>query len=195
MQRAEVTTTLHKNVVWKRGEMIRAKIFVVAGVCLLAVTAIEVEAANKPKVSFRNFTAVEVENFENPKYETKEPMEDKWLLFIRDDIVQRIIEIHKFRRVMNFDDTRVALPETERVLVLRGKILQFTRGSNAKRFWIGLGAGKGKIVAQVTFVDKDTGEVIWERKVDGRVIGTFQPVEEAINRLAIEVAKRIRQNW
>ena len=175
--------------------MIRAKIFIVAGVCLLAVAAIEVEAANKPKVSFHNFTAVEVENFENPKYETKEPMEDEWLPIIREDIVQRIIGIHKFRRVMDFDDTRVALPETERVLLLRGKILQFTRGSKAKRFWIGLGAGKGKIVAQVTFVDKDTGEVIWERKVDGRVIGTFQAAEGAIKGLAKEVAKHIRQNW
>ena len=108
--------------------------------------------------------------------------------------MQQIIRKHQFRRVMDFEDPKVPEPEFERVLLLRGKIVEFTRGSQAMRYLVGFGAGKGKIVALCYFVDKESGEVIWERQVDGRVIGFGQPTEGGIQGLAREVAKRIRKN-
>ena len=152
-------------------------------------------SGDKAKVPFGKYTALEVENFENPKYETKEPMPDDWLPIIREDIVQRVIELHKFRRVADFRDPKVPDPEAERVLVLRGKVIEFTHGSQAARVIIGLGAGKGKIVAMCSFVDKATGDVLWQRKADGRVIGAGQATEGAIKGLSKEIAKHIRENW
>ena len=58
-----------------------------------------------------------------------------------------------------------------------------------------MGAGKGKIVAMCTFLDKSTGEVIWERKVDGRVIGAGQSTQGAIKGLSKEVAKVVGEKW
>ena len=173
--------------------MTKLTTILVAGVFLMA--APQGRSQGKPKVPFHTYTALEVENFENPKYETKEPMPDDWLPIIREDVVQRVIEIHKFRRVADFRDPKVQESETERVLVIRGKVIEFTHGSQAARIIVGMGAGKGKIVVLCTFVDKATGEVLWQRKADGRVIGAGQSTEGAVKGLSKEIAKHIRENW
>jgi Domain of unknown function (DUF4410) len=153
-------------------------------------------AADKAKQPLRGYNALEVEKFENPKYETKEPMPSSWISTIQEDIVQRVIELHKFYRVMDFEDAKAGpKPDGERVIVLKGKIVEFTQGSQAARYIIGMGAGKGKIVAQCQFVDKASGEVIFDRKVDGRVIGAGQSTEGAIKGLSKELAKVIGQSW
>ncbi len=154
-----------------------------------------VSSDEKPKVHFSQFTALEVDNFDNPRFETKEPMPSEWVPLIREDIVQRVIEKHRFHHVADFHDENVTNPPVEKSLVLRGKIIEYTQGSQAKRILIGLGAGKGKIVALCQFVDKDTGHVLWEHKVDGRVVGAAQSTEGAIKGLSKEVAKVIDQNW
>lgn len=171
------------------------RLTLLVGVFLLIALNSRAPADDKSKVSLGAFTALEVENFQNPPYETKEAMPNEWLPLIREDIVQRVIEKHRFHRVMDFHDPKVAEPGQERVLILRGKILEFTHGSQAKRVLIGLGAGKGKIVARCDFIDKQTGELVWSRKVDGRVIGAMQPTEGAIKGLSKEVAKVIDQRW
>ena len=152
-------------------------------------------AEEKPKVPFHNFTALEVENFEVPKYETKDPMPESWLPLIREDVVQRAIELHLFSRVADFKDPAAPATGQERVLVLRGKVTEFTHGSQAARVIVGFGAGKGKIVVLCEFVDKQTGQVIWQRKADGRVIGVGQATEGAVKGLSKEIAKHIRENW
>jgi hypothetical protein len=162
---------------------------------LLAVSVSVVMAADKPKERLRQFGALEVENFDNPKMETKEPMPDSWIPTIREEIIQRVIDKHRFRRVADFEDTKAGRNESEAVLCLRGRIVEYTQGSFAKRFLIGLGAGKGKIVAKLQFIDKASENVIWERKVDGRVIGATQSTEGAIKGLGKEVAGVIDDNW
>ncbi len=173
--------------------MRRALAMASAVVLALAINVIYAEVG--PEVPFGDFTAVEVENFENPSYETKEPMPDGWIPIIREDIVQQIIRLHQFKRVMDFEDPQAPDPDKERVLVIRGKITEFTHGSAAKRYLVGFGAGKGKIEAMCEFVDKETGETIWQRKADGRVIGTGQPTQGAIKGLAKEVAKHVRKHF
>lgn len=150
-------------------------------------------AADKPKERLRQFGALEVENFENSKMETKEPMPDSWIPTIREEIIQRVIDKHKFRRVADFEDAKAAKNESEAILLVRGKIIEYTQGSFAKRWLVGMGAGKGKIVAHLQFLDKASGKVIWDRKVDGRVIGTMQSTEGAIEGLGKEVV--IDENW
>jgi hypothetical protein len=149
----------------------------VAGACIVLGVTVVTAQKNSP-VKFREFSAFEVEDFENSKMETKEPMPDSWIPTLREDIVQRVIGLHKFGRVADFEDPK-AKPAASggRVLLLKGKIAEFTHGSQAKRFLLGFGAGAGKIAAVCQFVDKETGQVIWERKVDGKVIGTGQSTE------------------
>lgn len=169
--------------------------FSVVSLLLLFGLVQTVSSDDKPKTRLSKYTMLEVENFDNPRFETKEPMPNDWVPMIREDIVQRVIEKHRFHHVADFHDEKVTDPLAERTLVLRGKIVEFTQGSQATRFIVGFGAGKGKIVAQCEFVDKDTGEVIWTRKVDGRVIGVGQSTEGAVKGLSKEIAKGIDQNW
>ena len=165
-------------------------------VVVMALLGAALSAADKPKQPLRQFGTLEVEKFENPKMETKEPMPDSWVATIQEEIVQRVIDKHLFPKVQDFEDPKSTSKEQPaKVLVLRGKITEFTQGSAAKRYLIGMGAGKGKIVALVEFVDKASGEVIWTRKVDGRVIGTFQSTEGAIKGLGKEVAGVVKDNW
>ncbi len=144
-----------------------ASVLVVA--CLLGVSATAEE--KKPTVKFKEFTAFEVENFENPKMETKEPMPDAWIPTLREDVQQRVIGLHKFPRVADFTDPKVTKPDAERVLLLKGKVIEFSQGSQAARYLIGFGAGKGKIVVMCQFIDKATGQVVWERKRRGASFG------------------------
>jgi hypothetical protein len=162
---------------------------------VVAVLATLVAAADKPKVPFRNFSAFEVENFQNPKYQTKAPMPDDWLPLIREDITQRVIATHCFQRVMDFEDPKVTKPDTERVLLLRGSIVEFTHGNQAARFLVGMGAGAGKIVVNCEFVDKATGEVVYTRKVDGKVIGSGESTEGAIKGISKEIAGVVKDAW
>ena len=172
--------------------MKRFVFLLLAVVAFVSTTAL---ADGKPRVPFRNFTAIEVENFDVPRYETKDPMPESWIPLIREDVVQRAIELHLFNRVADFKDPAVQAPEKERVLLVRGRVTEFTHGSQAARILVGFGAGKGKIVVMCEFVDKATGEVIWQRQADGRVIGAGQSTEGAVKGLSKEIAKHIRENW
>ena len=68
-------------------------------------------AADKPKEAFHNFNVLDVEKFENPNFETKEPMPSAWVATIQEDIVRRVIELHKCRRIMDFEDSKAgAMP-------------------------------------------------------------------------------------
>lgn len=151
-------------------------------------------AADKPQVAFHHYSAFEVGLFENPADETEDPLPDEWLAEIRDEIVERVIGLHRFRRVMDFVDPKVPEPQTERVLRVRGKIVKFSRGNRAKRafnlFW-----GKGELRALCDFEDKASGKIIWQREVGGRAMGPISPTKVAIKGLAEELAGRIRKNW
>jgi hypothetical protein len=165
-------------------------------VVAVLLSALLVDASGqKASAKFRGFSHFEVVDFENGTTGNKEPMPDGWLPMMKEDIAQRVIELHKFRHVSDYEDAKAPAPGAERVIVLKGRITEYTRGSQAARYLIGFGAGKGKIVVQCQFVDKTTGEVLLDRKVDGRVIGFGQSTEGAIQGVSKEIKKVVDDNW
>ena len=62
---------------------------------------------------------------------------------------------------------------TEDVLVLHGNVISFEKGSRAKRYFIGFGAGKAYCTIQATFIDKETGEVVLKTNFDGELSMSF----------------------
>jgi hypothetical protein len=163
--------------------------------CVMLSATVLVIEAQKPTVKFREFSSFEVEDFRNETAGTQKPMPDAWIPTLREDIAQRVIELHKFQRVADFEDQKAPKPAKERVLVLKGRITEFTRGNQAIRFAVGFGAGKGKIVAACQFIDKESGQVVWERQVDGQVYRTGESTEGAIQGVSKEIKKVINQNW
>ena len=73
--------------------------------------------------------------------------------------------------------------EVESVLVLDGKVIAFDKGSRAKRYWLGFGAGKAFCTIQAAFSNKETGEEVLKTNFDGELaMGFFGGDEqEAVN--------------
>ena len=59
--------------------------------------------------------------------------------------------------------------QSERVLLLDGSVLSFEKGSRAKRYFIGFGAGKAYCTIQAVFTDKVTGEEVLRTNFDGEL--------------------------
>jgi curli biogenesis system outer membrane secretion channel CsgG len=83
------------------------------------------------------------------------------------------------------------------VLKLNGTVTHYDKGSRAKRYLVGFGAGKTKIVAHITVADKETGEVLFEDDVDGKVVmgGMGGDSLGATRGLAKEVAGKIKESF
>lgn len=74
-------------------------------------------------------------------------------------------------------------------LTLRYRFIQFDEGSRALRYLLGFGAGKGKMTAEVVFLDKEQKELA-KINVEGEInMGFFGgDFDEAISRAARQVA-------
>jgi hypothetical protein len=84
------------------------------------------------------------------------------------DLVAEIGNTRTFNRVYREGTMGTDVPKP--ILLLIGSITKFQRGSQAKRYLLGPGFGKTVLKAHVQFVDAKTGEVVFERDVDGKVI-------------------------
>ena len=81
--------------------------------------------------------------------------------------------------VKNFQDSKrfdsVALSGGEATetagprLRISGEVTKYVKGSRAARYLVGFGAGKTKIMADITMTDTATGEVVFHQVVDGDV--------------------------
>jgi hypothetical protein len=104
-------------------------------------------------------------------------------------ISEELTQIKRFRKV-----SKVGEPITEAegpTVRLVGSVIEYSPGSRAKRYLIGFGAGATKVKAHIQLVDIATGNVVFERDVDGKVwIGMFGGDSSGATRgLAKEVAK------
>lgn len=68
-----------------------------------------------------------------------------------------------------FDEVVRQTEESDGVLVLNGTVISFEKGSRAKRYIIGFGAGKAYCTIQATFVDKVTGKEVIKTNFDGEL--------------------------
>lgn len=59
------------------------------------------------------------------------------------------------------------------VLVLNGVVVSFEKGSRAKRYFIGFGAGKAYCTIQATFTNKKNGEEVLKTNFDGELSMSF----------------------
>ena len=68
-----------------------------------------------------------------------------------------------------FEDVVRETDKTDGVLVLDGTLISFEKGSRAKRYFIGFGAGKAYCTIQSIFIDKKTEEHILKLNFDGEL--------------------------
>ena len=76
-------------------------------------------------------------------------------------------------------------------LLLDGTVISFEKGSRAKRYFIGFGAGKAYCTIQAVFTDKVTGEEVLRTNFDGELSmslfgGSPQEAVDAVVRAFID---------
>jgi hypothetical protein len=151
-------------------------------------------AAGKPKVPLGHFSAIDIEVFEVPVGELKEPVPEEWATMMRSEIARQVIGLHRFAEVMDFRDPQVRAPTATRQLLLRGRILNFTAGNAEARLVTSMLAGHAKLTVLCVFVDRQTGDVIWERQATGRVLRGDRSAVGTVTGVAKAIAKLIKDN-
>ena len=136
--------------------------------CALAFVLLASFSANGQKPNSENknkYKDVEVAQFDI-KEGVKFPAE--LMSGMMGEIVQELQKIKKFKQVFREGESQVEASDPTIRLV--GTVTKYQAGSQAKRYLIGFGAGKTKVVAHVKFIDKATGNVLFEKDVDGKVV-------------------------
>ena len=108
------------------------------------------------------------------KFDIKTGVEfpEEYLTGMMEEIVKELQDLKKFGQVFRAGESQT--DTTAPTLRLEGTVTEFKKGSQTKRYLIGFGAGKTRVVAHVKFIDKATGNVVFEKDVDGKVaIGVF----------------------
>ncbi|HEX5707668.1 MAG TPA: DUF4410 domain-containing protein [Pyrinomonadaceae bacterium] len=94
------------------------------------------------------------------------------LKVITETVVKELRDIKKFKQVLREGET--ATEAGAPTLKVTGTVVKFKKGSRAKRYFVGFGAGKTKMIANVKFIDGESGQVLYEYVADGDVhMGIF----------------------
>lgn len=116
---------------------------------------------------------------------------------LTDAVVKELQEIKKFRQVSLEGAAPSPADAQAPTLKVTATVTKFKAGSRAKRYLVGFGAGKSKVIARVRFLDRETGGVLHEFDADGDVVmGVFGGKSGgAKSELAGQVAKAARKKF
>lgn len=113
-------------------------------------------------------------------------------------VVRQLQGIKKFKQVTLEGEAPAAGADASApTLKVTGTVVKFKAGSRAKRYFVGFGAGKTKVIATVRFIDRETGNVLHEFTADGDVhMGIFGGSSGgAKSELADQVAKTAKKKF
>lgn len=124
-----------------------------------------------PSESIRDFRTLEIRDFTSN-------LSDADSLRLAEQFADRLYKaIQEDRRAHPgesiFEQVVRGTAATGEVLVLNGTILSFEKGSRAKRYFIGFGAGKAFCTIQSTFTNKTTGSEVLKTNFDGELSMSF----------------------
>ena len=125
-------------------------------------------------------------------------MTPEQLKSLTDTVVKELMDIKKFKQVSLEGAGAAAGADTPApTLKVTGTVPKFKAGSRTKRYLVGFGAGKSKMIAHVRFLDRETGSVLYEFDADGDVVmGVFGGNSGgAKSELAGQVAKAAKKKF
>lgn len=149
------------------------KRFLYASLFLVLLTSATASAQSNDAAS----DAAEKNKYQNVEVAAFTAQEDvkmtpEELKAITETVVREMKDIKKFKQVLH--EGEAATDAAAQTLRVEGKVVKFKAGSRAKRYFIGFGAGKTKMIANVKYIDRATGRVIYEYVADGDVhMGIF----------------------
>ena len=162
-------------------------LFLSISVCLLFASAALAQQATAEKKIYKN---VAVEKFTIAQGVEKFP--EASLDVMMAEIVDELKRLQKFEAVALNAETA-----TTDGIHLSGTITKYKPGSRTARYMIGFGAGMTKVKAKIKFVDTATGNVLFEKEIDGKVVMGFfgGDKNDATRGLAREIAEIAKKNF
>lgn len=96
-----------------------------------------------------------------------------------------------------FSQITPSTDETNRVLLLDCIILSYEKGSRAKRYFFGFGAGKASSILQCVFIDKTTSQKVSKANFEGELtMGIFGgSVDEAQGAVVNAIIEYVKQQY
>jgi hypothetical protein len=124
-----------------------------------------------PKESVRDFKILEIRDF-------KSNLQDADSIRLASGFADRLYAAIEKDRKENpgesiFEQVVRGNSATGSVLVLDGTVVSFEKGSRAKRYFIGFGAGKAFCTIQSAFTNKASGQEILKTNFDGELSMSF----------------------
>ena len=134
--------------------------------------------------SLRAYSAVQVE-IENKRNEKGRKVPDEFIADLVDQLKSGVAALHLFRRVGDYEDSKVAEPQTTpRAFLLRLQILDYTGAQN--------NAG---VKAVAHFIDKDNGQQIFEQNVNAQLHYDSGALSAALRKLARSTASVVKDSY
>ncbi len=156
---------------------------------LLALLAVTVSGCGSsrytmietPKQPVTNFTVLEIKDFTSALTD-----QDSINLAARfaDQLHAAVIKDREKNPGKSiFSEVVRSSDRSDKVLALDGTVISFEKGSRAKRYFIGFGAGKAFCTIQASFKDKATGQEVLKTNFDGELSMSFfgGSAEEAVD--------------
>ena len=146
---------------------------IIVALCIFSGCASHRYVVTMPlKTQLRNYSILEVKDFESYITGSEAEAVAKEIPDILLDAIAKHNELHPDRRL--FSEATRSTSKSEGVLVVKGTLLSYEKGSRAKRYFIGFGAGKAFSTVKCAFIDKSTGEQVLEATFDGELsLGVF----------------------
>lgn len=158
--------------------------------------AFSISAQQAAAAAKRNYENIEVEKF-TIQQGVKFP--ESSLDVMMAEIVAELKKLNKFKQVSmkigNEGGLENKMPES--TIGLSGTITKYKPGSRTARYLIGFGAGMTKVKARIKFVDAASGNVLFDKEIDGKVIIGFfgGNSNDATRGFAREVAEIAKKNF
>jgi hypothetical protein len=77
---------------------------------------------------------------------------------------------------------------------VRGRILEYERGSGFLRFMIGFGAGSAKVVTELSLIDRHDGRIVFSGNFEGLVTNWKESGAEIYKSVATDFRKAIKKS-
>jgi hypothetical protein len=138
---------------------------------------------NPPTKATRSFTNIEVAKVEVGI--TKDELEPETQAELRTQIIEEIQKKEIFQKVAAEFDLQ------DGTLQIQPKIIEFSKGNQALRYFISFGAGKAHMDVECKFINKETGDVIAKGKFIGELSGGFFGGSAGQDKIGSYVARHI----
>lgn len=124
-----------------------------------------------PTTALNNYTTLEIQ-------ECKSNLQEEDAIKVAEEIPDMIVDaLANYNKnhpdAMLFSEVVRASDQTAQVLVMENVLVSYEKGSQAARYFVGMGAGKAYCTIQSRFVDKSTGEQVLKANFEGELSGGF----------------------